>query len=114
MKEQQAIELGKDKVRRGYVKDQIDSVDDKIFAILGYTEADYFGTEEIVSLKQQFDTENDFYDMKFYRYSALHLEECSFGEAISTPEYKQDDIFIFSQLEDDKRHYYVTKIINND
>ena len=109
-----AIELGKEKVRNGYVSWQFDDLNDKVFEILGYTEADYYGTDEIDSLKKRFDTENDLYDMKFYQYTNLELVECSFGKAISTTEYKNDDIFIFSELEDEKRQYYVTIIINNE
>ena len=90
-----AIELGKEKVRNGYVSGQFDDLNDKVFEILGYTEADYYGTDEIDSLKKRFDTENDLYDMKFYQYTNLELVECSFGKAISTTEYKNDDIFIF-------------------
>ena len=52
--------------------------------------------------------------MKFYQYTNLELVECSFGMAISTTEYKNDDIFIFSELEDEKRQYYVTIIINKE
>lgn len=108
-----AIELGKEKVRKGYVSEQFNDLNDKIFEILGYTEADYYGTDEIDSLKSRFDEENDMYEIKFYQYIDRELVECSFGKAISTPEY-EEDIFIFSQLEDDKRLYYVTLIINND
>lgn len=32
----------------------------------------------------------------------------------STPEYKVDNIFIFSELEDEKRQCYVAIIIDND
>lgn len=113
MNVKKAIELGKEKVRKGYVKDQINDLNDKVFEILGYTEADYYGTEEIDSLKNRFDQENDIYVMKFYQYIDLELVECSFGKAISTLEYKENDIFIFSQIEDDKRQHYVTIIINN-
>ena len=108
------IEIGKEKVRKGYVSNQFDDLNDKVFEILGLTEADYYGTEEIDSLKKRFDNENDIYEMKFYRYIDHELVECSFGKAISTSEYEEDDIFIFSQIEDDKRQHYVTIIINND
>ena len=109
-----AIELGRKKVQNGYVNDQINDLDDKVFEILGYTEADYYGTEEIVELKRRFDYENDHYDMKFYEYKNFELVESSFGKAVHTPEYQNDNIFIFSELEDEKREYYVAIIINND
>lgn len=114
MNVEKAIELGKEKVRRGYVSSQINDLDDKVFEILGYTEADYYGAEEIESLKSKFDNQNDLYDIKFYQYIDNELVECDFGKAISTLEYEKDDIFIFSQIEDDKRQHYVTIIINND
>ena len=110
-----AIELGKEKVKKGYVKSQFNTLNDKVFEILGYTEADYYGTDEIDNLKSKFDNENDIYEMKFYQYINRELTECSFGKAISTLEYEEDDIFIFSQLEDDaKRQHYVAIIINKD
>lgn len=108
-----AIELGKEKVRNSYVSEHINDLDNKVFEILGYTEADYYGTDEIDSLKRKFDSENDIYEMKFYQYGDSGLCECSFKEAISTLEYKENNIFIFSQMEDDKRQYYVSIIINN-
>lgn len=109
-----AINLGKEKVKNGYCKEHYNSLSDKVFEILGYTEADYYGTGEIDCIKRQCDQENEFYKMKFYKYTELELVECSFGKAISTLEYKQENIFIFSQLEDDIRKFYVTIIINND
>lgn len=114
MNEVKAIELGKEKVKNGYVANQFNDLNDKVFEILGYTEADYYGTEEINSLKSKFDKENDIYEMKFYQYIDRELVECSFAKAISTSEYEEDDIFIFSQIEDDKRQHHVTIIINND
>lgn len=114
MKLEKAIELGKEKVRRGFLKNHLNNLDDKVFEILGYTEADYYGTEEIDSLKSQFDNENDIYEMKFYQYINYELVECSFGRAVSTSIYEKNDIFIFSQIDDDKRKYYVTIIINKD
>ncbi|WP_313130959.1 hypothetical protein [Anaerocolumna sp.] len=110
----EAIELGKEKVRKGYVSSHINDLNDKVFEILGYTEADYYGTEEIDSLKSKFDNDNDLYEVKFYQYIDNELVECSFEKAISTLEYEEDNIFIFSQREDDKRQHYVTIIINND
>ena len=110
----EAITLGKEKVKNGYCNDQYNSLNDKVFEILGYTEADYYGTEEINCLKRKYDQENEFYEMKFYKYTEFELIECSFGKAISTLEYRQKNIFIFSQLEDDIRKFYVTIIINND
>lgn len=110
----EAIELGKEKVRSGYCREQYDDLNDNVFEILGYTQADYYGTEEIDILERQFDKENDYYDMKFYQYTNHELAECSFEEAISTTEYENDDIFIFSEMEDKKRQYYVAIIINNE
>ena len=113
MKLEKAIELGKEKVRNGYVSDQINDLNNIVFEILGYTEADYYGTEEIDELKRKFDSENDIYDMKFYEYIDFELVECSFGKAVHTSEYQNNNIFIFSEMEDEKRKYYVTIIINN-
>lgn len=113
MKIENAIELGKEKVMSGYQSDQMDDLTDKCFEILGYTEADYYGTEEIQELKKKFDQANDLYEMKFYQYVDCELVECSFGKAISTPEYEKENIFIFSQLEDEKRQYYVATIEND-
>lgn len=114
MKTENAIELGKEKVMSGYLSDQIDDLTDKCFEILGYTEADYYGTEEIQELKKNFDQESDSREIKFYQYIDCELVECSFGKAISTPEYEKENIFIFSQLEDEKRRYYVVTIENDD
>ena len=114
MNVQKFIEIGKEKVRNGYTRDQFDYLNDKVFEILGFTEADYFGTDEIESIKSKFDNENELYDMKFYSYIGYELVESSFGKAVSTPEYEEDSIFIFSEMEDDTRKYYVAIIINND
>lgn len=109
---QKAIELGREKVRRGYVSDLIDEVSEKALEICGMTEADYYGTDEIKYLKGRYDKENDYYKMKFYKYFNRSLQECSFVEALSTPEYMNENVLIFSQMEDEKRMYYVTDIIN--
>lgn len=109
-----AIELGKEKVRNGYCKEQFFDLCDKVFEILGYTEADYYGTEEIYTLKQRFDQNNELFEMKFYKYVDLELVECTFGVAISTSEYEEENIFVFSQLEGDERRYYVALIVNRD
>ncbi|WP_195612697.1 hypothetical protein [[Clostridium] symbiosum] len=114
MNVQKFIEIGKEKVRNGYCSNQFNDLNEKVFEILGLTEADYFGTDEIQDIKKKFDKENDIYDMKFYSYISYELVECSFGKAVSTPEYEKDNIFIFSQMEDEARKYYVAIIINND
>lgn len=112
MSREKAIEIGKEKVMKAGFK--VESIlYDTIFEILGYTEADYYGEDEISNIKNMFDTQNDIYEMKFYQYEDQELVECSFGKAISTSEYKNYDIFIFSCIEDKKRKYYVAKIINN-
>lgn len=113
MSREKAIEIGKDKVIKEGFCVKSDVLCDKIFEILGYTEAGYFGEDEISNIKNMFDTQNDIYEMKFYQYVDQELVECSFGKAISTSEYKNDGIFIFSSIEDEKRKYYVVKIINN-
>ena len=54
MKLDDAITLGKDKVRNSYVSHQINELDDKVFEILGYTEVDYYDTEENYSIHNQY------------------------------------------------------------
>ena len=108
-----AIENGKEKVRQGYVADQIDDLNDKIFEILGSTNADYYGMDKIDTIKAKFDNENNIYNILFYKCINNNLVECSYEEAIDTAEYKENNIFIFSQIEDDEKKEYVALIINN-
>lgn len=107
------IENGKEKVRQGYVKEQFNSLNDRIFEILGNSDADYYGMDTIDNIKAKFDDENDIYEMLFYKYINNKLVECSYEEAINTSQYKENNIFIFSQIEDDTRKEYVALIINN-
>lgn len=108
-----AIKIGQEKVRKGYVNDLYDEVSDIVFEICGFTEADYYGTAEIGELKKRLDKENTMYDMKFYKYEDRHLVECSFGEAMSTDLYSSEGAFIFSEMEDGEREFYVADIINS-
>lgn len=107
------IEIGKEKVIRGLMNKHLDDLDNMTFEILGSTEADYYGTTTIKDMKKKFDSENEIFDLKFYKYIDFQLKECSFIDALRTPEYNNDDIFIFSQAPEDKRLYYVTKIIKD-
>lgn len=107
-----AIELGKEKVLNNPFMNELDDLNDKALEIIGYTEAIYYGTDAIQCVKRKFDKENFIYDMKFYKYIERELVECSFGKAVSTPEYEQDNIFLFSQMEDDKRQFYLAIIID--
>lgn len=114
MKVAEAIKLGMEKVKNNRFINKLDDLNDKAFEILGYTQAEYYGTDEISYLKTQFDKENVLYEMKFYQYIERELVECSFGKAVSTVEYEKNDIFLFSQIEDDRRQYYLAIIVNKD
>lgn len=111
MKKDKVIEIGKDKVKNGYMKSQFDELPDKVFEIVGATIADYYGTTTIRSIKKKLDNDNQIYDLRFYKYCGFELEECSFISALSTPEYEENDIFIFSEAPEEKRIYYVAQII---
>lgn len=107
------IKIGKDKVKNGYMKSHFNKLHDKVFEIVGATKAGYYGTTTIESIKKILDNENEIYDLKFYKYVGLELEECSFISALSTIEYEENDIIIFSEAPEDERLYYVVQIINS-
>lgn len=107
------VKIGKDKVKNGYMKSHFNELHDKVFEIVGATKADYYGTTTIEDMKNRLDNENGIYCLKFYKYVDFELEECSFVGALSTLEYEENNIFIFSEAPEDERMYYVAQVINN-
>ena len=48
------------------------------------------------------DTQDDLYEMKFYKYTNFKLSECSFAEAINSLEHKTNNIFTFIQIDNER------------
>lgn len=111
MKMNKFIDMGKEKVKNGQLKEQFNELNNTYFEILGVTKADYYGRTRIEQIKKMYDNQDDIYKLKFYKYANLALEECTFGEACSTSEYKKDNVFIFSEAPEKERLFYVVQVI---
>ena len=103
----EAIEIGKKKIEPR--NQNLGSNPERIYEILGYTNAIFFGWNKISRIRY---FENLWQKHAYYQYVCHKLVKCSFKQALITPDFKNYGIFIFSfQKEDgywDYSEYYNT------
>lgn len=95
MTEKEAIAIGKTKIapRNKYLGRN----PERIYEILGYTNAEFFGWNTIRRIRS-FEYKGQHH--AYYQYVCHKLVKCSFKQALVTPDYKNYGIFIFSLEEE--------------
>ena len=95
MPETEVIAIGKAKIdpRNTYLGDN----PERIYEILGYTDAMFFGWNTIRRIRH-FEYQGQSHG--YFQYVCHRLVKCSFKQALITPDYKNYGIFIFSFMEE--------------
>ena len=92
----EAIEIGKKKIEPR--NQNLGSNPERIYEILGFTNAKFFGWNKISRIRY---FENLWQKHAYYQYVCHKLVKCSFKQALITPDFKKYKIFIFSIADED-------------
>lgn len=104
------VDRGIKKIENSYMKDALkNGLSNTILEVVGATDAHYYGVSKFESIHSK---DNKVFRLKYYKYDNLSLKECTFAQAITTKEFTNDQVLIFSEAPESDRFYYVVEIVS--
>lgn len=101
MSREEAIEFGKMLVKQRdmeYSYRPSEPLPDRAYEIIGITGAGNFGRTTLLFFKEW--EKSGFENPVYLRYKNNKLEECTWQQALHTPEYRQHRILLFGEIDD--------------